>query len=188
MMSISTLNNKTISRMFAFIMALILTAVFAVCAAAPDAAAQNGGSVFYAEATMTENEISVIFGEKPIGVNFESTIILNTENEKRLKINGLHFSDTRLKISISGTESAYQYLIILPDNIKSDKGNTLFDRYIYAVSPALGTNTQQIKAVNDTFDDYYDTGSNINVPSGWMNRNRSSLNYGLCVKCCVSNI
>lgn len=177
MMSISILNNKTISRMFAFIMALILTAVFAVCAATPDAAAQNGGSVFYAEATMTENEISVIFGEKPIGVNFESTIILNTENEKRLKINGLHFSDTRLKISISGTESAYQYLIILPENIKSDKGNVLFDRYIYAVSPALGTNTQQIKAVNDTFDDYYDTGSNINVPNGWMNRNRSSLNH-----------
>ena len=86
MMSISTLNNKTISRMFAFIMALILTAVFAVCAA-PDAAAQKGGGVFYAEATMTENEISVMFGEKPIGVNFESTIILNTENEKRLKIN-----------------------------------------------------------------------------------------------------
>lgn len=123
---------------------------------------------FYATASLGDGEIKINLSETPVMTELSEIEVKNTENGDTLSIDTATLEGKQITIPYTeDLESATEYRVSLPSDLKSVTGNTLYSNDVYFISPVKG-GVDRLDFLDD-FEDYenVDEKKVFTEPEGW---------------------
>lgn len=123
---------------------------------------------FYATASLGDGEIKINLSETPVMTDLSGIEVRNTENGKVLSTSSASLEGKQITIPYTGElASSTEYRVLLPSDLKSVAGNTLYSKDIYFISSVKG-GADKLDFVDD-FEAYenVDEKKVFTEPDGW---------------------
>ncbi len=123
---------------------------------------------FYATASLGDGEIKINLSETPVMTDLSGIEVRNTENGKVLSTSSASLEGKQITIPYTGElASSTEYRVLLPSDLKSVAGNTLYSNDIYFISSVKG-GADKLDFVDD-FEAYenVDEKKVFTEPDGW---------------------
>ncbi len=124
---------------------------------------------FYGQAALDGENISVSFSETPVQNDLSGIEVTNTETGAAVSIGTPVLKGKTLTIPYTDTlESAAEYCVKIPKEVKSVAGNELYSSEVYFTAPVTGG--VEVPVFENDFNDYSAAAAGFETPEGWYAR------------------